>query len=31
MDKGEIVEYGPPTILDKPASEQLQEFMHKLK
>lgn len=31
MDKGEIVEYGPPTILDNPASEQLQEFMHKLK
>lgn len=31
MDKGEIVEYGPPSILDKPESEQLREFMHKLK
>lgn len=31
MDKGEIIEYGPPTILDRPESEQLKEFMHKLK
>lgn len=31
MDKGEIVEYGPPSILDRPESEPLREFMHKLK
>jgi ABC-type arginine transport system ATPase subunit len=31
MDKGRIVEQGPPSILDHPQTKELTEFMRKVR